>query len=500
MAKALVIGLVLSSSLAHAQRPLQGPAHEVGNSDKVDLPALPAFELPASEPGFESVKGLRVNGRDKLDTNIVVKGYVIWIYDCLDAIRRPRESKAQAQRRIDADPTLCERRKFFLGQTKQGLIETGLWVVDVPRAPNKLERERLPKEELDNWPAVPTVKLGEFVAVTGRFALSSPHNERNSDGLVVFKSIAPATPSPAGKPVSTPTSHPAVPAPTSKPWTDTTSEAAKNRSVKLSNEGTRAYGARNYAEAIDSYTKSVTEWPGNHIAHYGLAGAYIGKKDWPAATAAMEKAVAIDPGEAMYHMVLGYCLYETALAAAKAQGMPANHDRALVHLSHAIRLDSKLWRAHYYIGRIHRERGDDRWAAESFDTAVRASPPDPGPYIALGELYRKWDYPNEALAVAKLGTENVPDAKASSNIWYVAGMAHDDKNDHPKAIAAFTKAIDADPDNVKALYQRGQAYFRKHDNKNAKRDLEAFLRASEHDPSLEFPRGVANKMLRDLGT
>jgi hypothetical protein len=186
MAKALVMLLVVSSGAAHAQRPpLRGPDPEVGPEEKVDLPALPAFELPVPEPGFESVKALRVAGRSKLDTDIVVKGYVIWIYDCIDAIRRPRESKAQAQRRIDADPTLCERKKLYLGQTRHDAAERGLWVVDVPRAPNKLERERLPKEEIDNWPAVPTVKFGDYVAISDRYALVSSHAERNSDGLLV---------------------------------------------------------------------------------------------------------------------------------------------------------------------------------------------------------------------------------------------------------------------------------------------------------------------------
>src|SRR5690606_16746188 len=70
--------------------------------------------------------------------------------------------------------------------------ERALWVVDVPRPPNKLEKERLPKEELRAWPKVPKYKLGDYVVVTGTFALQSPHSERNSDGLLVFEAIEPA--------------------------------------------------------------------------------------------------------------------------------------------------------------------------------------------------------------------------------------------------------------------------------------------------------------------
>ena len=73
------------------------------------------------------------------------------------------------------------------------------WVVDVPRPFNKLEIERLPKEELKNPPpdrcdpkkkeTCPVYKVGDQVEVTGMWRMSSPHSERNSDGLLVYKKM-----------------------------------------------------------------------------------------------------------------------------------------------------------------------------------------------------------------------------------------------------------------------------------------------------------------------
>ena len=509
--------VVVSSVAAFAQPPtntkvLGKPDPEVHvPSAPVDLPAIPAFEMPASEPGFVGVHQLRVAGRKHLDTEVKVKGYVVWVYDCVLSAAKRGESRAATQKRIDADPTICERAKFYLGQTAKEQPAIGLWIVDVPRPPNKLERERLPKEEIAAWPKVPKVKVGDFVVVTGKFAIASPHAERNSDGLVVFAALEPAKKPPASKPAppAPPTARPAVAAPGVKQVTlNPKDPAARDRSIKLSNEGTRAYGAKNHPEAIAAYTKAIAEWPGNHIAYYGLAGGHIGTKNWVAARDAMAKALELEPNEPMYNMVYGYVLYESAIAQAReaeAKKMNVkpdqvsvdvstiNFDRALMHLAHAAKLEPGLWRAHYYIGRIHRDRGEARWAAESFDAALRSAPTDPGPWVALGELYRTWHFTDQAITVAKAGTANV--TRDASDVWYVLAMSYDDKRDYPKSIEAFTKALDAKPDNAKATFQRGQALFRKGDFAKAKIDLEAYLAAAT---GVSFAEAQANKMLLDI--
>jgi hypothetical protein len=161
----------------------------------VELPAVPAFELPKVPAGTHSVKELRVAKRKFLDTDVKVVGTITWIYDCPKAVATQGETLASVQKRIDKDPTLCERPKFHLGDTATTPDEMTLWVVDVPRPPNKAEKARLPKAEIAAWPAVPKLAVGDRVVVSGRFAVSSPHNESNSDGLLVYAAIEPA---PAG--------------------------------------------------------------------------------------------------------------------------------------------------------------------------------------------------------------------------------------------------------------------------------------------------------------
>ena len=286
---------------------------------------------------------------------------------------------------------------------------------------------------------------------------------------------------------------------------------SRNESIKASNEGTKAYGARQYETAIERYQKAVQKWSGNHVAWYGLAGAYIGKKDWKEAADAMEKAVQEKGDEAMYHMVYGYTLYEKAIQTAKEdtarrenkkpeQVVPdltgVNFEKSMQHLQQAIKLNSELWRAHYYVGRIHRDQGRSKEAAEAFTKALQSAPVDPGPWVALGELYRTWDYTDQAISVAEQGVTVVPGANEKSDIYYVLGLGYDDKGQYDKSIEAFTQSLESRRDNHKAKFQRGQAYFRKGDHTKAKRDLEEFSKSG--GTSLEFAKQQASKMLMDI--
>ena len=185
---------------------LKGPEAEVKKNDvKLSLPAVPDFALPpANADGSHSVKELRVKGRKLLDTDITVKGIVTWAYECATAVRQPGMTDKDVQKMIDDDPTKCERAKFYVGDTADTPAEKSLWVVDVPRAYNKLELERIKKKDrtMAMYPdrcepdekdpkkmICPPYAVGDQVEITGSWKMASPHSERNSDGLLVYKTM-----------------------------------------------------------------------------------------------------------------------------------------------------------------------------------------------------------------------------------------------------------------------------------------------------------------------
>ena len=227
---------------------IEGPAAEVKKSDiKVDLPAVPAFDLPpAPADGGHSVKELRVKGKKLFDTDLTVHGFITWVYDCPTAIRKEGETDQQVQDRIDSpkivdqatkkmegDPTLCERAKFYIGDTKDTPPERSLWVVDVPRPYNRIELKNVEKKDrnpvVDNKcdPAdkkdpkkwfCPPYAVGDEVTVTGTFATHSSHSDRNSEGLLVYKKFHNATQNWDSPDIQAPPPPPgATPGPTGPP-------------------------------------------------------------------------------------------------------------------------------------------------------------------------------------------------------------------------------------------------------------------------------------------
>lgn len=286
---------------------------------------------------------------------------------------------------------------------------------------------------------------------------------------------------------------------------------SRNDSKTLLAQGNKEHGAKQYDSAITSYSKAVEKWSDNHLAYYGMGGAYAGRGEWDKASDAFGHAVRLAPEQPMYQMWYGVSLYEKAVKTArddqakKENKKPEevqvdlaaiNFEKAGQHLQEAVKLNKDMWRAHYFLGRIYRAQDKPKEAATEFSAALASNPREQGPYVALAELYRKWDYTDEAIKVASQGSSNVPGSNEVSDIWFVLGMGYDDKNSYDKAIEAFDKAIESKRDNHKAKFQRGQAYFKKGDMTHAKRDLEEFSKSG--GASLEFAKQQASKMLMDI--
>src|SRR3954468_2972414 len=98
----LTLPVVLLAVAGCDKDKLKGPEAEVKKTDvKLDLPAVPAFDLPpAPGDGSHSVKELRVKGKKLLDSPVKVHGFVTWVYDCKTAVRKADESEKDVQARI----------------------------------------------------------------------------------------------------------------------------------------------------------------------------------------------------------------------------------------------------------------------------------------------------------------------------------------------------------------------------------------------------------------
>jgi len=188
---ALALSALLIGGTGCPKDEFAGPKAEVPETNiKLDLPAVPEFKMPAPYPdGAHPVAEMRLKGNTFLDTEVRVKGYVIWMYDCATAIRTPDMSDKDLTQMLADEPERCNRPNLYLGDKPDDIPDRGIWVVDIPRHPREDEKKVLPKEMLAEWPEVPDFKVGQEVTVVGKWTLKSPEGFANSAGLMAYTSM-----------------------------------------------------------------------------------------------------------------------------------------------------------------------------------------------------------------------------------------------------------------------------------------------------------------------
>ncbi len=171
--------------------PIKPPKPQIVETNiQLDLPNAANFDVPDPHPdGTHSVREMRLRSKKFLDSQVEIKGFVTWIYDCAAEIRGPDESEKEARKRIEKDPTLCQRPHFFLGDTPETPSERSIWVVDVPRPLRYDERRTMTRSERAQLPKVPKIRTGDEVVVTGNWSLQSPGGFTSSYGLLVYTSL-----------------------------------------------------------------------------------------------------------------------------------------------------------------------------------------------------------------------------------------------------------------------------------------------------------------------
>lgn len=479
---------------------LPGPQLEVvQHPSGSGTPTIPPFTLPATEPGFRSPRELRVRGRPLLGVEVKVRGFVTWAYNCPEAlaIANPRATRAQIETAIHDNPALCERPMFSLGDAPDTSRDASITAVS-PDPPVR---------------GAPAFAAGDYVVVTGRWSVPAAPNGASREGVLVWSTVERAGPNAmtVAEPVAAlQEMEMDLDGPPVLPVRKAVDDQTINTSIEHMNACNQAIVARRYDTAVSECQVATDIWDGNHLAWYARAGAHLARREWRQAKAAAERAVTLRPDQAMYQLYHGVALYHAELErvrgeqALKAGKKPEDIevepgllqlDAARDALRRAVKLDPRLWRAHLYLGRVYRDLDDSRRAARQFTETITSYPSYPFGYLALIELYRRWSYNDQAAAVAQQGTLHVAPAE-SGELWFELGMACDARREDDKAIDAFTRALAVKPGDLVSKFHRGQAYYRKNDYANAKRDLEEVARSS--DPAVATTKPLAMQMLDQI--
>jgi tetratricopeptide (TPR) repeat protein len=270
----------------------------------------------------------------------------------------------------------------------------------------------------------------------------------------------------------------------------------RNASIEAMNEGIDLVQSQSYETAIKKFEQATSMYRDNHQAWYALGTVYGQQKKWKEASDALAEAVKYSPEDAMYHYKLGQALYRSW-----EEKTGGSLDMAQTHLEKSVQLNARLYKAHWFLGKVYYHKDEPAKAGASWTEAAQLEAGFGKAFIDLGKLYLRWDFGQEAIAVLEQGSlGHVVDPEDLTNIYYYLGLAYDAQQNWPKAIEAYTKSIEAQKSNSDAKLQRGFSYARAGEKDKARTDLEEYVKqkgtAPGEVPGLEVQ--AANDLLMRL--
>jgi tetratricopeptide (TPR) repeat protein len=281
-----------------------------------------------------------------------------------------------------------------------------------------------------------------------------------------------AYPSASGAPQQTPTpqSAPATPPPSpASGKTDPASPATQkpDRSAAYYHFGlahmyedmATNYGRPEYAtRAIEEYKLALDADPGSKYLNSGLAELYLRTGRVRDAVLAAQEILKTEPNNLDAHKLLGR-VYLQSLGNVQ-NGGPSEKvlQLAIDEYTKIVQLQSNDIESRLLLGQLYTLAHDTPHAEEQFKAAQHIDPNSEDVVLNLARLYSDSGDMTHAIQVLNA----VPEDDRTAKMDYALGMSYDQLKDNKKAIDAYSKAFDMEPDNLDA--ERGLAQALLNDN------------------------------------
>jgi tetratricopeptide (TPR) repeat protein len=183
----------------------------------------------------------------------------------------------------------------------------------------------------------------------------------------------------------------------------------------------------------------------------------------------LKEVLAVDPGSAEGHLLLGIA-YRTA-------GAPDLMGEAVAELRQALAINPEFVPARYYLAHIYLDLGRNERAREELQAALTTTPRNAQFLTLLGEVERQLRNPRRALEVLRQALEIDP---ASSQAHYYLGLALLDLNQPAEAIKELERVVQAGEKRADVYLSLGAAYL---DSNRLDEGLETLSQATHLDPA-----------------
>jgi tetratricopeptide (TPR) repeat protein len=236
------------------------------------------------------------------------------------------------------------------------------------------------------------------------------------------------------------------------------------------------YGRPEYAtRAIEEYKLALNADPSSKYLNSGLAELYLRTGRVRDAVLAAQDILKTEPNNLEAHKLLGR-VYLQSLGNVQ-NGGPSEKvlQLAIAEYTKIVELQSNDIESRLLLGQLYTLAHDTPHAEEQFKAAQHIDPNSEDVVLNLARLYSDSGDTNRAVQVLTA----VPEDDRTPKMDYALGMSYDQLKDNKNAIDAYSKAFDAEPDNLDA--ERGLAQALLNDNQFAPA-LKHFDAISAADP------------------
>ena len=247
------------------------------------------------------------------------------------------------------------------------------------------------------------------------------------------------------------------------------------------------YGRPEYAtRAIEEYKLALNADPDSPYLNNGLAELYFKTGRVRDAVLAAQEMIKKNPNSLEAHKLLGR-IYLRSLGDVQ-NNSPSEKmlDLAIAEYVKIVEINPKDIENRLLLGQLYSLSHNTAKAEEQFKTAQQIDPNSEDVVLNLARIYGESGDYQRAVAVI----EQVPLDDRSAKMEFALGSTYDQLKDNKKAIAAYQRAIGADPDNLDAERALGQSLLNDNQLEEALKiyqdisagdpqDPQAYLRISE---------------------
>jgi tetratricopeptide (TPR) repeat protein len=238
------------------------------------------------------------------------------------------------------------------------------------------------------------------------------------------------------------------------------------------------YGRPEYAtRAIEEYKLALDADPGSKYLNSGLAELYLRTGRVRDAVLAAQEILKTEPNNLDAHKLLGR-VYLQSLGNVQ-NGGPSEKvlQLAIGEYTKIVELQSNDIESRLLLGQLYTLAHDTPHAEEQFKAAQHIDPNSEDVVLNLARLYSDSGDMTRAIQVLSA----VPEDDRTAKMDYALGMSYDQLKENKKAIDAYGKAFDMEPDNLDAERGLAQALLNDGQLAAALKHFEAISAADPQD-------------------